>query len=385
MVLLTCVCSGGEVYNFVLEVTSTVEELSVLIEVESGIPMDQQVLTTPNGVELCNEKTLKDHNITSDTRIEVRRKQHKREGGDTVDGGRTPHPGMSLREAESRIMELFSAGSEANQHPLSRQAQPVAHETDSSVQDLLYEEIQARNIDENLATALEYVPEAFATVDLLFVDCEINKVKLRALVDCGAQISVVGAKTAELCGLMRLVDKRLSGVVRGVGEEKTLGRVHLTQLNLSGLFIPISLYVLEQQHVDLIIGLDQLRRHCMIVDLKEQCLRVAGVAIPFIPSSELRDDGLQISPQPTSGSAEDTSAAREAPSPVVTEALPVVEGVSGTFTAEAPASSDMSTPQKERAIESLMALTGAEREVVVTLLEAAGWDPDVAMTILMGD
>lgn len=136
------------------------------------------------------------------------------------------------------------------------------------------EAIQNANIQQNMELALENLPEAFATVQMLFVNLEINNHPIKAFIDSGAQSTIMSASCAERCNIMRLLDKRFAGQARGVGTGKILGRIHIAQMKFGRFFCPVSITVLETMHIDFLFGLDMLKRYNCMIDLDKNVLRL---------------------------------------------------------------------------------------------------------------
>ena len=83
-----------------------------------------------------------------------------------------------------------------------------ANPLDVEAQKEIENAIAMENINANLEQAMEYNPESFARVVMLYVDCEVNGKPIKAFVDSGAQMTIMGVHTAERMGLLRLMDKR---------------------------------------------------------------------------------------------------------------------------------------------------------------------------------
>lgn len=106
---------------------------------------------------------------------------------------------------------------------------------------------------------------------------------------------LVSPETAESCGLMRLLDTRFSGVAKGVGTAKILGRIHSAQMRLSqNFFIPCSFIVVEGKGSELLFGLDMLKKHRACIDLRKNALTFDDCEIPFLAEHELPEKQRRI-------------------------------------------------------------------------------------------
>lgn len=141
-------------------------------------------------------------------------------------------------------------------------------------------------IDEQLRNAYEYTPEVFTTVSMLYISVEINGHPVKAFVDTGAQMTIMSTRLAESTGLTKLIDKRFVGEARGVGRGKIIGRIHQTQMKIETQYISSSFVVLDTD-IDLLIGLDMLKRHQATIELAKNSLSIAGIETKFLSEAEI--------------------------------------------------------------------------------------------------
>ncbi|KAJ4833016.1 DNA damage-inducible protein 1 [Turnera subulata] len=322
---ITVMTADENIISLEVDPHESVENVKALLEVETQVPLQQQQLLF-NGKEMRNHEKLSALGVKDEDLIMMISNAASAaavSGAGANDLGFNPDgsavdPGafqQQLRRDSNLMAQLFQSDPELAQvllgndlnrlqdllrqrhrqrSELRRQQEEElalldADPFDVEAQRKIEAAIRQKGIDENWAAALEYNPEAFARVVMLYVDMEVNGVPLKAFVDSGAQSTIISKSCAERCGLLRLLDQRYKGIAHGVGQSEILGRIHVAPIKIGNIFYPCSFLVLDAPNMEFLFGLDMLRKHQCIIDLKENVLRVGGgeVSVPFLQEKDI--------------------------------------------------------------------------------------------------
>ena len=89
-------------------------------------------------------------------------------------------------------MQILKEQQEArNERERLRIRMLTADPMDLEAQRLIAQEIENKNIEQNMELAMEYNPESFGTVVMLYIDCKVNGHNIKAFVDSGAQATIM--------------------------------------------------------------------------------------------------------------------------------------------------------------------------------------------------
>lgn len=361
-------------------------------------PAGQQGSSAQSGSGMPDAETLRlqilnDHRLLADVR------------------SRDPELAHATSDAESfrqvyerRKQQNTDAQREKAEQMALLDADPFNVEAQAKIEEI----IRQQRVTENLQKALEENPESFGRVHMLYIDVTVNNTPIKAFVDSGAQTTIMSPEAAERCGIMRLIDRRYGGIARGVGTAKILGRVHSADIQIGQYNLASSFTVMEGKGVDLLLGLDMLKRHQMCIDLKDNCLRIQNDAIQFLSENEIPkglDEVMEDEPTvkgpgnteigATTGTVKSTAGpssaatASTAPSGSTSKIRIHPQGSAGNILTQAqqhPSSSEVADSSSslgisEESIARIMEL-GVSREQAVEALRRSGGNVDGAVSYL---
>lgn len=387
----------------------TVENVKALLEVETSVPLQQQQLLY-NGKEMRNSEKLSALGVKDEDLVMM--VSNTSSGASTNDLGFKPDGSAvnpeafqeQIRRDSNTMAQLFQTDPELAQAIVGNDLNTLQdllrqrHQQRSELQRqrdeelaLLYADpfdveaqkkieaaIHQRGIDENWAAALEYNPEAFARVVMLYVDMEVNGVALKAFVDSGAQSTIISKSCAERCGLLRLLDQRYKGIAHGVGQSEILGRIHVAPIKIGSNFYPCSFLVLDSPNMEFLFGLDMLRKHQCTIDLKENVLKVGGgeVSVPFLQEKDIPSRFLDEERHSKEASSSGTA--------VTIGPTEKSAGVPGASQSSGVASGGTSLGDKFEAKVAKLVELGFERGAVIQALKLFNGNEEQAAGFLFG-
>jgi len=408
---LTFVTDLGQSFVVDIDPSMELENVMALLEAESGIPIAEQSLSFNNRELNAPKSTMRELGVEGDNAMLLLRRKVFNPTGRPVEQDSEMmrlqllgNPSL-MRELQETQPELATAAQSDPQRfaELLRQTRERQYEAelarqreiehlnanpfDLEAQRKIEEAIRQQAVLENMEHAVEYSPESFGRVTMLYIPVEVNSNPVKAFVDSGAQQTIMTPECAEACGIMRLLDQRWGGVARGVGTAKILGRVHSAQLKLADLYLPCSITVVEGRDVDLLLGLDMLKAHQACIDLAKNVLRIQGREVQFLAEHELPDKARREAtgdpPVESSTPGASSSKSPDPPTPFSGGGNTLGARPAGQPPVRPPAAASRPTQggHPEEHIRILMDL-GASRDIAIQSLDAAGGNVDVAASLL---
>jgi len=118
---------------------------------------------------------------------------------------------------------------------------------------------------ENAINLIQQTP-----ANLIYIYGFINNKRLKILIDTGATSSIIFNNTIEKLNINYLIDNNEQNILRGIGDELSVGRLWCIKLNINTYYYPISFIVSNNSILDydLILGIHFLKTNNAYIDFK---------------------------------------------------------------------------------------------------------------------
>ena len=144
--------------------------------------------------------------------------------------------------------------------------------------------VQTNNlVEENLEKAYNEIPHTFIRTEAIYLKGHINGHEISFLLDTGAEMSVIPVNIIQACGLENILDTNFSGIMKGVGEAKMLGKLHYVEVILECGVYPCAFSVCSNNDLPPILGIDMMYNLGISIDFKNKKIHFDnGCSIYFI-------------------------------------------------------------------------------------------------------
>jgi predicted aspartyl protease len=124
------------------------------------------------------------------------------------------------------------------------------------------------------------------------VFCEVNGHRVAALIDTGADVSIISSRCAKDCGISDSIDTTQTGSVTGVGSGQIVGKIDNLKLKIGPVSFQNKISILNNANCDLILGTDLLERLKTKICFKDSQISFnindRQIKIPVIPKDSAR-------------------------------------------------------------------------------------------------
>jgi len=137
------------------------------------------------------------------------------------------------------------------------------------------------HVEDQKSMAFRENPNVFRKEEMLYINAIVNGVQMPLFIDTGAQASVMSLETCRNLGLLDEIDETQSGIASGVGFARIYGKLWRVPLQIGRNKFFVQFNILDMG-VRLILGLDQMKRLGMSVDLGRGGCVVRDSFVPFV-------------------------------------------------------------------------------------------------------
>jgi len=215
----------------------------------------------------------------------------------------SPHPTFSVRSSQPKpppikgnasyepsILggNLLPGNTNSRQRPIPRRGN-YSHKSEGSD---VKERGRLAHVEAQKSKAFRENPNIFRKEQMLYINAIVNGVQMPLFIDTGAQASVMSLETCRNLGLIDEIDETQSGIASGVGFARIYGKLWRVpvQIGRNKFFVQFNIL---NMGVRLILGLDQMKRLGMSVDLGRGGCVVRDSFVPFVkpPNERFLDSG----------------------------------------------------------------------------------------------